>query len=505
MTGFGWQDYLIFVVYLVASVLVGVVFVREQKNVKDYFLAGKSMGYVVVAISIIAALFSGISYLGAPAETYGHDLSYALVFLSFFIATPVTNLIFMPFFCNLRLYTAYGYFEKRFGVSIRTLASALFIIRVLIWLALATYAPALALKQVTGLPLWVSIVLTGALTTFYTTLGGMKAVIWTDVLQFFVLAGGQVVIFWKALAAVPGGVVGAFEIADAGGKLRCFDLSLDPTIRVTFWGILVGAAFTNLVQMATDQVSVQRYLTTPNLAEAKRSLWLKLALTIPVVATFYLCGTVLYAFYNRPGMAPPDLPKVDYILPYFVVHELPRGMPGLLIAAIYAATMSTISAGINALTTATLVDFYQRFTGRSLEEKRSFDLARWLTFGYGVAVIVLAFVVHRLGTLLEASNKAMGLIGGPLLGIFLLGMLSKRANGPGTAIGWIAGVAVLAFVVCTTQVSFVWYAMVGCLVTMLVGWVAGLFFSPPADEQVRGLVARRGNWPQEPVQTEGPA
>ncbi|MBM3472546.1 MAG: sodium:solute symporter, partial [Armatimonadetes bacterium] len=184
MSHFTWLDYALFIVYLLASVGVGALFVKEQKTTKDYFLAGRSMGSVVVAVSVIAALFSGITYLGAPSEVYAHDISFALVSLAFFIATPIATLVFLPLYYQSRFYTAYQYLEERFSIGVRTLASALFIIRVLLWLGLATYAPALALQQVTGLPLWFTIVSTAVLTTFYTTLGGMKAVIWTDVMQF---------------------------------------------------------------------------------------------------------------------------------------------------------------------------------------------------------------------------------------------------------------------------------------------------------------------------------
>ena len=173
MTRFTPLDYVICIAYLAASVLIGAIFARGQRSIKDYLLAGRSMGYIVVGISVIAALFSGITYLGAPSEVYAHDLSFALVALSFFIATPITTVIFLPFFYRSRLYTAYQYLEERFSVAVRTLASALFITRVLIWLALATYAPALALQQVSGLPLWFTIMVTAVLTTLYTTLGGM--------------------------------------------------------------------------------------------------------------------------------------------------------------------------------------------------------------------------------------------------------------------------------------------------------------------------------------------
>jgi len=488
VTRFAFLDYSIFVVYLIATVLVGVLFVREQRTIKDYFLAGRSMGFIVLAISVIASLFSGISYLGAPSEVYAHDLSFLLVGLSFFICTPTTALVFLPFFYRAKFYTAYHYLEERFSVGIRTLASTMFITRVLLWLALATYAPALALQQVTGIPLWVPILITGALTTFYTTLGGMKAVIWTDVMQFCVLFGGQAAILIVALTRIPDGVAGAYQIGLEGGKF-VLNLSLDPTVRITLWGLIIGGAFMNLVQMATDQVSVQRYMTAASLKEARRSLWLHLGMTLPVISVFYVSGVVLYAFYQVHGdpLATGHITKADQILPYFVINELPMGLPGILIAAIYAASMSTISAGINALTTATLVDFYQRLWRPNPEPARQLRLARYLTLFYGTLVLVLAFVVEKMGTLLEASNKAIGLVGGPLLGLFLLGILVRRANAKGAVVGWIAGVAVLLPMCFMTNVSFLWYAMVGCLTTMTIGYLVSLVTAPPSPEHVEGL------------------
>jgi sodium-coupled monocarboxylate transporter 8/12 len=241
--------------------------------------------------------------------------------------------------------------------------------------------------------------------------------------------------------------------------------------------------------MATDQVSVQRYMTATSLKEARRSLWLHLGLTLPVISVFYISGVVLFAFYQIHGdpLAAGRITKADQILPYFVINELPIGLPGILIAAIYAASMSTISAGINALTTATLVDFHQRLWRPKPDSTRQLRLARYLTLFYGTLVLVLAFIVDKLGTLLEASNKAIGLVGGPLLGLFLLGMLLRRANAKGAVIGWVAGVAVLLPVCFATKVSFLWFAMIGCLTTMAVGWTASLFMSPPTTKQLHGL------------------
>jgi sodium-coupled monocarboxylate transporter 8/12 len=231
-------------------------------------------------------------------------------------------------------------------------------------------------------------------------------------------------------------------------------------------------------------------MTATNLKQAQRSLWIKLALTLPVVAIFYLSGLVLFAFYQTrtDPLAAGWIGKADQILPYFVMHELPTGMPGVLIAAIYAASMSTISAGINSLTTASLVDFYQRLWRPDAGSVHLLRLAKWLSLFYGVLIVLLAFVVERLGSLVEASNKAIGLVGGPLLGLFLLGLFSRRANATGAILGWFAGVLVLLPVCFWTKTSFLWYALIGCGTTYAVGLLCSLLLPAPPARQIEGLV-----------------
>ena len=495
MQGFAAIDYAVFAVYMFASVAIGVWFVREQRTVKDYFLAGQSMNWFVVGISVIAALFSGISYLGAPTEVYKHDMTYPLVLVSFFVATPVTTVIFLPFFYRLKLYSAYEYFEKRFDLQVRSWASAMFIIRVIFYLALAIYAPALALAEVTRMPLWFSILLTGLLTTIYTTLGGMKAVIWTDVMQFFVLLGGQLLVAWIAISRVPGGWNETIRLADEGGKFAWANFDWSLTARVTVWGAVIGGIFTNLVQLGTDQISVQRYLTAKSLKEAQKSLWFKLIVTIPIVMVFYFMGAILFSFYaTHPASLPEELlKKPDRILPFFVINELPRGLPGVLIAAIFAATMSTVSAGINALSTASIMDFYKRNLQAEPEPERLLRLAKWLTLAYGLLATGAAFLMPLMGTLIEATNKIMGMLGGPLLGVFLLGMLTKRANSIGTLLGAFLGSLILAYIIFQTKVSFMWYACFGCVITFVLGYLFSLATGRPKPEQVAGLVWQPGS------------
>lgn len=493
MHGFAPLDYLVFVAYIIASVVIGVWFVREQRTVKDYFLAGQSMNWFVVAISVIAALFSGISYLGAPTEVYNNDMTYAVTLLSFFIATPITAVVFLPFFYRLNLYSAYEYLEKRFDLQVRTWSSAMFILRVIFYLALAIYAPALALAEVTGIPLWFSVAVIGILTTIYTTLGGMKAVIWTDVMQFFVLFLGQVAVAWVAMRGVPGGVLGTFRIANEAGKLWYLNLDWDLTVRVTFWGALIGGLFNNLVQMGTDQISVQRYLTARSLSEARKSLWFKLIVTLPVVIVFYLMGAILFSFYTaHPELKPTGLKQPDRILPYFVVTQLPHGIPGILIAAIFAATMSTVSAGINALTTASVMDFYRRSLHADPPPEALLRLSKWLTLFYGLLATGAAFLMQYLGTLIQATNTVMGMLGGPLLGVFLLGMLNRRATSQGALLGAFFGSVGLAYVVFKTPVSFMWYAAFGCVGTFILGSLFSLATAKPSPEQVEGLVYHPG-------------
>lgn len=485
MTHFSWLDYTVFGFYLAASVSVGLWSARGQKSLGDYFLAGRGMGSVLVAVSILAALFSGISYLAAPAEVYKHGFAFGYAVLAFFIATPFTIIWMLPKFYQSRYFTAYQFLEERFSLSVRLLASGLFIFRVSLWLAAATYAPALALEKVTGLPLWITILASGALTTLYTALGGMRAVIWTDVMQFVVLFGGQLVIVLVALGKIPDGLAGVWHTAVADGRM---DLSLNFSLseRINIWSVLFAAGFMHLVQMSTDQVSVQRYLSAGNLKEARRSLWIKLWFVLPVLVLFYGTGLVLYAFYKQHGdpLAAGLIQREDQILPFFVVTQLPAGLPGLLIAAIYAASMSTISAGLNSLASATVVDFKQRLsTSPAGTSAQQVGNARWITVAYGILVIALAFSVSKMpGNLVESVNTIIGLVGGPLLGLFFLGMFTTRTNTRGALVGCLVGfISVVTFYLyqsgmLTAQkpeqlVSFIWFTLIGCAITMSVGLV----------------------------------
>lgn len=500
-------DAAIVIVYLAVVVGKGAALARKQKGVDDYFLAGRNMGWFAVGVSVIASLFSGISYLGAPTESYRFDLQYSVVLLTIPLITPIVILVFLPFYHNLKAFTAYEYLEKRFGIAVRVLASGLFILWRMGWMALVLYAPALALSEFIGLRWEYAIIIMGVASTLYTVMGGITAVIWTDVIQFFVLFAGIAAIALVCSFRVHEGVSSLWHVASAAGKLRMVDWGIPAdgyqgpgqlvwhiaTQRLTIWAVLIGGLFTNLAAYGTDQVAIQRYLTTKSLAECRRSLIFHAAVIIPICVCFYYVGTMMWAFYEHyPELRPVFQPgKEDRILPFFVMQQLPVGLRGLVIAALFAATMSSMDSGINSVTTATIMDFGRGLLRKRHEEGRQLQSARTWTVVWGTLTIACALAAGWWGkTLIEMTNKVAGLFAGPLLGIFLLGMLTRRANQAGTLIAGLAGFALVIYVVFRTDVSFMLYTMIGCVTTVVLGALLSLLFPRPRREDLRGLVWR---------------
>lgn len=511
-------DLLVVAAYMLALFGAGAYFTRQKKTLKTYLLADQNVHWVIVGVSVLAALFSGISYLGAPAESFFHDLQYLGVIASFCIATPITIYVFVPIFRRLQLFTAYEYFERRFDARIRRIASSLFILRVTFYLALAIYAPALALMEVTGWPFWIAVLMMGLISTAYTVMGGMKAVIVTDTLQFVILCGGILLILAFAIQHTPGGLSIIWRVAVHDNKTRLVDFSFDPRDRITIWAALLGGTCFNLVQLVTDQIAVQRYLTAPTLKDTERALWLKFWVTLPLIGLFYLTGTVLYGFYRVNSALVPRLANSqlvpylsqrapvpgtaaltnDRLLPYFITHQLPTPLPGLLIAAILGATIAVVSAGTNSLATAALMDFRKTSTRAGTEDKLVLA-ARRLTALFGLIPTLMAlFIMQYLGSLIEAIITISGVFGGPLLGMFFLGVLSKRSNGNGALLGALVGGAAGILIAFSKQlfaypISFLWISFVSAFVTFGAGWLGSLVFPITGAESAASLAGQDVN------------
>lgn len=485
-------DYFLLFAYLLVMVGVGVWVGRGQQDTREYFLAGRSMGWFPLGISTIASLYSAISYMGTPSEYFTHGPKFAVQMLAAFPSAVVVIYVFMPFYHRLQVYTAYEYLEKRFNVTVRSLASGVFILWRILWMGTAIYVPSLVLQTVTGFNLVETIVAVGIVATFYTVLGGMRAVIWTDVVQFFVLFSGSIVALWVVSSSV-GGASGIWSIAEAGGRTQALDWSLDPTVRITTWGAFLSGLVSHLGTYGTDQVSVQRYLSARSLKVMKQSFLMNMGGGFPLGLLMISIGLGLYAFYNlNPGQLPVAI-QGDRVFPYFIATQMPAGLKGIMIAAILAAAMSSIDSGLNSVTTAIMNDFVKRF-GWSIDWIRlwhagssSLELvfSRLLTLGLGVLVTVLACYVGQLGSIVEIAGTIVDSFTGPMLGVFLLGMLTRKTESRGAFLGLFLGTLTTAGFIFYSNISFLWYAPIGAFTTLLLGQIGtrlvGLPGKPPQE------------------------
>ena len=492
MRGLGTVDYVILAAYLVASIVLGLRFARGQRNLEDYFVAERAAPWWVAGISIIASDFSAISYIGAPAWVFRKDLQYGMgIFLFPLFMLPVIHL-FVPFLARLRLLTVYEYLEHRFGVAPRTFASGLFLLMRGGHLANAIWAQALVLAGITQLSPRLAVVAVGGITCVYTVFGGMKAVLWTDFMQFFVLVGGILAMLIAVLVAFNGSIVDVWNVAAAGGHTKMVSFSLDPKLEVTVWGLALGLFVITLSAHASDQVIVQRYFTTGSRKEMARAIMFGGIVVVPVVVALYLAGLGMAAFYATNTALASTLKDPQQVVPHFVTHVLPTGVAGLVIAGLFAATMSSMSAGFNSLSTATIVDFFLRFRrGREGTDASNLLAARLGTLAWGVGCSITALYLNKLGDVIEIMGKINGFLSGPLIGMFLLGVLTRRANAVGVLTGAIVGTAVTWWA-STTGISWLWYGPVGCVVTLVAGALASLVRPAPPAEEVLPLTLRGG-------------
>jgi solute:Na+ symporter, SSS family len=509
MAAFGSLDYTILLVYIVGITLFGSWFMRNQSDAKDFFLAGRKMGWFPVGLSVMATNFSAISFLGMPGYIVGNDLGMAIAIISLVWVLPLTVYLFLNFFYRLKLYTAYEYIEKRFNPELRAASSGMFIFLRLGWLATALYATSLALSTITGLGLVPCIILIGILSTVYAALGGMEAVIWTDVVQVFILVAAMGLVLWICLTEIPGGLGEVWTVSLAEGRTRIFNFNFGLTSMST-WAVLIGASFINLATYGVDQVIVQRCFSTRDYKTLQQSVWVHGLLVIPLIFGLALIGLCIFAYYTVFPELLADGLKSDQWFSHFIVYQLPMGVSGLVVAGLFAATMSSVDSGINSLTAATMIDFYRRFVvgekyavaGETEDltdpalvatTKKELWLSRGFTLLWGAVATLLAVFVNRLGTIMEIIQTLNGLTAGVLLGVFLLGVLTLRANGRGAFVAVVLGLGSVAYVAFGTPVHFFWYAPVGCAVTFGGGYLLSLFFPAPEAVQVDGLT----KWSQE--------
>ncbi|XP_020486362.2 sodium-coupled monocarboxylate transporter 1 [Labrus bergylta] len=420
---------------------------RKESSNAEFLLGGRQMTAVPVAMSLTASFMSGITVIGTPAEAYRFGTAFWLFGFSYTIMSAITAEIFVPLFYRLGITSAYEYLELRFSRPIRIIGTSMYIVQTALYTGLVIYAPALALNQITGLDLWGVLVATGAVCILYCTLGGLKAVIWTDVLQMVIMLAGFVAVIARG-AVLQGGLTKIWEDSDQGGRLEAFDFDPNPLKRHTFWTIVVGGSIMWVSIYSINQSQVQRYISCKTLGHAKMSLYVNMVGLWVTVSLAMFSGLTMYSIYkNCDPLTNGDISTPDQLLPYLVMDILADfpGIPGLFVAAAYSGTLSTVSSSINALVAVTVEDFILPVC-KNLTQRQTTWMNMGLSVFFGALCIGMAGVASLMGSILQAALSIFGMISGPLLGLYLSGMLFRTTNSVGGLVGMIIGLVLTLWV-----------------------------------------------------------
>ncbi|CAF3743405.1 unnamed protein product [Rotaria socialis] len=451
-------DYVILVVLLLASAVIGAIFgfVKSKKSsAKEFLLADGGMGVIPTALSIMVSFLSAITLLGTPSEVYLFGTMYCYQAISWTIASTITALVFMPKFREMNYTSAYEYLEKRFDRRVRMCASIAFSCFMLIYMAIVLYAPALALSATTGLNIWLSVVSIGVICTFYSSVGGMKAVIWTDVLQALVILVGLLAAIIQGLIVL-GGFGPTFSKAWKGGRIEFNSISPDPRTRHTIWSLLIGGSMNSLSTYGFNQTQVQRYMCVRTTRGAKQALFINAVGAAIVIILSTFIGIILFAYFaDCDPLTTKQVSDVDQIFPFFVMQVLSDkpGLPGVFLACIFSGSLSTISSGLNSLAAVIIEDVYKGLMGKKLTDQRQGFISKIFSVVLGAVVILLTYVVSYLGSILNAALSLFGVLSGPIMGVFFLGFFFPQANRHGGFYGFLASLFLQLWIFLGAQVT----------------------------------------------------
>ena len=472
---FGWVNWLVLSLYLVGMLLMGMYFMRKEKGAGDFFRGGGRIPWWAAGISIYATMLSAITYMAIPAKAYSTDWTYyPMLWMMLVVSLPVIK-YYLPYFRRMNVTSAYEILEQRFNAATRLMASALFCCFMIARMALVLYLPSLALTAVTGIDIYLCIVLMGLVTIIYCTMGGVEAVIWGDVVQGLILVGGAVFSVIYLVVNTEGGLGGSLDLALANDKLRLFDWDMTWS-KPVWWVCIIGGLANNLISYTSDQTVIQRYMTTPDEKSAGRGILVNGLMSVFVSVAFYMIGTGLYTFYKtHPAELDVTMGQSDALFPFFMMSQMPAGIAGVLIAAIFAATMSTISSNINSISTAFSIDFYKRFR-RHTGDARLLVVARWASVVSGMVGLAMALFMATwdIQSLLDYFNTILGLLTSGLGGLFFLAVFLPRVKGKAALTGFLVGEAVVMWMSCCTDASLFLFGATGVVVSVVVGWLLSL-------------------------------
>lgn len=479
-----WFDLSVIIAYLIGITWFGARFRHQQKSLKDYFLGGRSTPWWAIAFSIVSAETSTLTVIGTPALAFNGNLGFLQVAMGYLLARVIIVTLFLPQYFRGEMFTAYELMQRRFGPNIRKLTAGCFLGLRALAEGVRVFAISIVIQIILGTGEIASITLIVCLTLFYTFEGGITAVIWTDVVQMFLYVAGAILSFFVILGLIPGGWDHVATMAGAAGKLQVFDFSFELTREYftrsyTFWAGFLGGCFLTTASHGTEQLMVQRLLAARNEAESRLALMASWAVVFFQFSLFLVIGLCLWVYYQDNGLPAPVKP--DRIYPEFLWNKLPPGVAGLTIAAILAAAMSNLSAALNSLASTTVMDFIKPLeSARPRTEEAYLRLSKIITLVWGGILFVIAVVSQSISSVLEAGLGIASIVYGSLLGVFLLGMLTRRPGEVAASVGMVAGLAVSLYVKFGTNIAFTWYVMIGTFVTFFTGLLASLV--EPAKE-----------------------
>ncbi len=494
-------DIIIAICYISSIISIGIYLFKKNKSTKDFMLAGKNMGWLAVGLSLMATLTSAVGYMAFPTGIIKYGIINIWMAMAIPLSFPLVVWVFMPFYHKLNCYTAYEYLERRFNVSVRALASGIFILWRLTWMAAVIYVPSMVLNVVTNgkIPILLSALVLGFMTTINSSLGGIRAIMWADVVHSFVMFLSMITGVVVIILVIPGGLSEIWSTLSAAGKTSMIanipgfgDANLFGKMKfylytdITVLALIVTYTVQKMGNYCVDQAMVQRYLTAKSLRKSREGF-----VTNCIAYLFYIfCVSAIGAglFVVAKYHSFPASLKVDQIFPYFIANMMPIGITGLMIAAIYAASMSSLDSGLNSCITAILNDFYSRFKLKKYnledsdmqdtERRRRLRIARFSTLILGALITFFSLYVGKLGDIFVYSQKLINMFTGPLFGVFFLGMFTKRVTAPAALIGGFIGFTMGSLSVFakfihikSLMVGVLWPATIAFVVTLILGYL----------------------------------
>jgi SSS family transporter len=466
-----YLDLGVILVYLAAVTWFGTRFRNSKRDLKNYFLGGREAPWWAIALSIVSAETSTLTIVGTPALAFGGNFAFLQVVFGYLLARVAISIILLPQYFRGEIFTAYELMQRRFGPRIRKTTAAIFLVTRSLAEGVRVFAISIVISIILGTGEIASILVIVCLTLFYTFEGGMTAVIWTDVVQMAMYVAGAGFSFFVILHQIPGGWPHVVDLASAAHKFNVFDFSLGPNLfsrNYSFWSGLIGGCFLTTASHGTDQLVVQRLLSARNLSESRRALFSSWFVVFLQFTLFLVIGVLLWVYYQDAHLAPPK--DLNRLYPEFVWHHLPPGAAGLVMAAILAAAMANLSAALNSLASTTVIDFPRVTASGALW------YARLSTAVWGVILVLIGLVARNWGSVLESGLSIASVTLGVLLGVFLLGTLTKRVGENAATAGVLVGLAVILYVKFETHIAFTWWVLIGAMTTFLTGCATSYLF-----------------------------